>query len=84
MTERNHVSVVAPRCVYILLASREEFDKLDLPATDHGISEVHGGHVLSKSIDAGVYVIFQHWLASPRSSSPAKGRNQGQASCVSS
>lgn len=59
--ERDYVGLGDGRLIYILIAKREEFDRIALPATDHG--ETENGHVLSKSIDKdGLYVVFQHWL----------------------
>lgn len=52
--------------VYVGLASRADFDRIDLPARDHG--ETADGHLLSKR--AGDYrtgevtVVFQYWLKS--------------------
>lgn len=56
------VAVSEPRLVYVGVADREAFDKLDLPLVDHGESE-KSGHVLSKSCDDGrVRIVFQYWL----------------------
>jgi hypothetical protein len=59
--ERNWVGIGDGRLIYILVAKRDEFDRIALPLTDHGVTE--NGHVLSKALEKdGVYIVFQHWL----------------------
>jgi len=60
MTKSNFVAITFPRFVYVGIARREEFDRLDLPVSD---CAANGGNpVLVKSmVDAGVTVVFQHW-----------------------
>ncbi|SDG59755.1 hypothetical protein SAMN05216338_1001856 [Bradyrhizobium sp. Rc2d] len=56
------VGVVTPTLIYVGVSSREEFDKILLPALDHGEND-KGNHVISKSIKQGeTQVIFQHWV----------------------
>lgn len=51
--------------VFVLIKERDVFDDLPPPVTDHGIGD-HGGHVLTKTIEAdGIRVIFQRWLIQP-------------------
>jgi hypothetical protein len=58
------VGIIDGQLVYIGIADRTKFDLLDLPATDHG--DGPRGHVISKSIEeAGVRVVFQHWVKAP-------------------
>lgn len=60
MIKSNFVAVALPRFVYVGIAKREEFDRLDLPVSD--CQESGGNPVLVKSmVDAGVTVVFQHW-----------------------
>jgi hypothetical protein len=57
----NWVSVMTPTYVVVGIAERAEFDRIELPVTNHG------GHVgravLTKTArDAGgLTVVFQHW-----------------------
>lgn len=58
------VAVALPAVVYIGVASRAAFDKLDRPAIDHG-EKPNGEHVITKTVEQdGVLVIFQHWVKS--------------------
>ena len=57
----NYVAVGDGKLIYILIASRDEFDRIALPAIDNG--ENDNGHVITKSLDqGGLYIVFQHWL----------------------
>lgn len=52
--------------VYVGVADRAQFDKINLPCDDHGENE--NGHVLVKTLGgmraSEVTVIFQHWIKS--------------------
>ena len=57
----DYIAVGNGKLIYILIAKRDEFDRIVLPATDSG--ENDNGHVLTKSLDqGGIYIVFQHWL----------------------
>jgi hypothetical protein len=55
-----YTHITAPNLIYIGFDKREDFDKIDLPCMDHGENE--NGHVLTKSIDSPVHIVFQFWL----------------------
>ena len=56
------VFVAIPGIIYAQVDSREEFDKINRPMTDHSKRE-GGNKVLSKTVEQdGVTVVFQHWL----------------------
>lgn len=53
--------VASATLVYVLVEDRADFDRINRPFTDNGVQPC--GHCLSKTItEAGVMVIFQHWL----------------------
>ncbi|MGB3044154.1 MAG: hypothetical protein WBB98_13305 [Xanthobacteraceae bacterium] len=57
------VGVTSPTLIYIGVKSRADFDKIDRPCTNHGLTPT--GHLLSKHVEGdGVYIVFQHWLKS--------------------
>jgi hypothetical protein len=60
------VGVPTPTLVYVGVANRADFDKIQLPLHDAGENE--RGHVLVKTLGefdgTHVTVIFQHWLKS--------------------
>lgn len=57
------VGVSHPNFIYVGVGSRDDFDRIGVPAIDHGENDV--GHVLTKSVEEnGVRVIFQFWLKS--------------------
>lgn len=59
--DSNYVNIADGKLIYVLVAKRDEFDRIDLAVTDHGEGE--NGHVLSKSLSKdGMYIVFQHWL----------------------
>ena len=59
--DRDSVAIGDGKLIYLLIAKREEFDRIALPVTDHG--ENDRGHVITKSVNTdGVYIVFQHWL----------------------
>lgn len=56
------VLIATPQIVYVAIASRAEFDKLDVPLVDHAEHPM-AKKVLVKRVSQGsVMVIFQHWL----------------------
>lgn len=62
---KHYVGIADPKLIYVLLEDRGEFDKIGLPATDHG--QGSGGHVLTKTVKADdMMVVFQHWIRQPR------------------
>jgi len=57
----DYIAIGDGKLICILIAKRDEFDRIALPATDNG--ENDNGHVITKSLDkGGVYIVFQHWL----------------------
>jgi hypothetical protein len=59
----DYINVAHPRVIYVALASREAFDAIDRPVTDH--LQNSRGHVLTKCVEQdGVSVVFQFWLKS--------------------
>lgn len=53
--------VATPTVIYVVIDDRADFDKIDRPASEHITPGV--GHCLAKTVEqAGVLVIFQHWL----------------------
>jgi hypothetical protein len=51
--------------VFVGVAKRDDFDKIDAPCIDRGENEE--GHVLTKTVEGAgcaVTVIFQHWIKS--------------------
>lgn len=58
----DYVGDPTDRTVFVIVASREKFDKIKRPEIDHSKRE-GGNKVLSKTVEQdGVMVIFQHWL----------------------
>ena len=61
MTEptRDYVGVAMGDLVYVIVADRAKFDKIDIPPS------IHTNGCTSKFLEAnGVRIIFQHWTAS--------------------
>lgn len=60
--ESNWVSVLMPDYVYVGIVKREEFDRLALPVTDHGVTNPDR-LVLTKTArdPSGCTIVFQHW-----------------------
>ena len=60
--ESNWASVMTPDYVYVGIVKREEFDRIALPATDHGVNNPDR-LVLTKTArdPSGCTVVFQHW-----------------------
>lgn len=60
----NWASIASPNLVFVGIVDRAEFDKLDLPAIDHGATNPEKP-VLTKTAyhgnDGRVGVCFQHW-----------------------
>jgi hypothetical protein len=60
------VGIADAKMIYVGIADRAAFDKIDLAPLDHG--DGPRGHVITKRLeDAGVTVVFQHWLKPPPS-----------------
>jgi hypothetical protein len=53
------------RIVYVLVAKREKFDEIPLPAVEHDNRAENRSHLLTKTLDStDLKVVFQHWLDS--------------------
>ena len=63
----DYVGVVLPTYIYVLVASKPEFDRIDRPVTDfrqRAAADPMRRDVLVKSVEQdGVTVVFQHWLS---------------------
>ncbi len=59
---QNHIGVHSGSLVYVLMASKEDFDSITRPLTDHSISEMRTPVLTKSVIQEGVTVIFQYWI----------------------
>lgn len=58
----NWATVMTANYVYVGIVKRSEFDRIDLPATDHGIADPERPVLTKTARDpSGVTVVFQHW-----------------------
>jgi hypothetical protein len=61
------------RIVYVLVAKREKFDEIPLPAVEHDNRAENRSHLLTKTLDSTeLKVVFQHWLDSIDNTPPTQ------------
>lgn len=60
--DSNWASVMTPDYVYVGIVKRDEFDRIALPATDHGAANPDRPLLTKTARDpSGCTVVFQHW-----------------------
>lgn len=58
----NWATVMTAGYVYVGIVKHSEFDRIDLPATDHGIANPDRPVLTKTARDpSGCTVVFQHW-----------------------
>ena len=68
------MSVNSPHFIFVGVADRRAFDRIDRPVLDLGPKQ-DGSHVLMKTVEEGeVWVIFQHWIVDPPRPTPTRIR----------